>query len=476
MKFFRRRPALLPLVFCAAIFSTAARATVLWQDSSKVLAHENGAGTDILHAAAKRGPTASDTLYFKFHIDPLSDVGTEEYLAGLQFFENGAEKFGVGNSLKAYGYSAFKTAEQGTNNKVFGDVDLRSASPEAFEAGKFVTYELPRRGLGRTIVFKVQYVPGDDDKVTVWMNPDLTPGATEESQPEKLTTHFKANGKFDALHLRHNGSGGGWYFSDVEIATSFNDLIVPHFWQRLWFDALALLILFVGVVTTVRVVEKKKFQRQLLRAQQERALEQERSRIAQDLHDELGSMLTRLSLLGGLLNADKDNPEQVAAHAGKISQAADQTVRALEEIVWAVRPGSDSLQSLVEYLAHFANELFAEGPMRCRLDLPADVPPRTLPPEVRHNIFLIAKEALTNALKHAGGSVIQVQVKTDGQYFQMVIADDGKGFDVGAMATNTQRNGLGNMRRRAESVGGRLQMTSAPEQGARVEFTVDFTN
>src|SRR6185369_9707063 len=143
----------------------------------------------------------------------------------------------------------------------------------------------------------------------------------------------------------------------------------------------------------------------------ERALERERSRIARDLHDDLGSLLTRISLLSGLLQQEKDNPTQVEANAVKITQSANQTVRALEEIVWAVRPGSDSLQSLVEYLSHFGNELFAEGPIRCRLDLPAEVPAHPLPPDVRHNIFLIAKEALTNALKHAGGKVVHLQVK-----------------------------------------------------------------
>jgi signal transduction histidine kinase len=475
MKFFRRSPARWALIFGAAFFSTAAPATILWQASSQMLAHENGTGADVLRGAVHRTGTASDTLYFKFHMDPLSDVGTEEYLAGLQFFENDTEKFGVGNSLKAYGYSAFNTAEQGANNNVFGDVDLRSGSPEAFEAGKIVTYELPRRGQSRTLVFKVQYVPGGDDNVTVWMNPDLTPGATEENQPETLTTHFKANGKFTAVHLRHNGNGGGWYFSELEIATSFNDLIVPRFWQRLWFDGLLLLFLFAAAIATVRLVEKKKFQRRLQRAEQERALEQERSRIAQDLHDDLGSLLTRISLLGGLLKADKDSPEQTEAHAAKISQAADQTVRALEEIVWAVRPGSDSLQSLVEYIAHFATELFEEGSTRCRLDLPAEVPARPLPPDVRHNIFLIAKESLTNALKHANGSTVHLQVKTDGRTFKMIVADDGNGFDVGIMSANGHRNGLENMRRRAETVGGCLGVTSAPGQGSRVEFELNFS-
>ena len=155
----------------------------------------------------------------------------------------------------------------------------------------------------------------------------------------------------------------------------------------------------------------RRFRHRLRLLEQERALERERARIAQDLHDDLGSSLARLSLLSGLVKADKESPELVESHAAKISQSADQTVRALEEIVWAVRPGSDSLQSLVDYIAHFANELFEGDRARCRLDLPHDLPAQPLPPDVRHNIFLIVKEALTNALKHAAATEVRVQAK-----------------------------------------------------------------
>src|SRR6185437_12345950 len=226
-------------------------------------------------------------------------------------------------------------------------------------------------------------------------------GATEGNQPKGLTTQFRANAAFDEIHLRHSGLGRGWIFSDMAIATSFEDFITPHFWQQWWFDVLAIMLLLTVVGASVRVVEKKKFQSQLQRAEQERALERERARIARDLHDDLGSLLTRISLLGGLLRADKDNPVQVDAHAQKISQSADQTVRALEEIVWAVRPASDTLQGLIDYIAHFANELFDGHATRCRLDLPRDLPAIPVQPDIRHNIFLIVKEALNNALKHA---------------------------------------------------------------------------
>jgi len=456
--------------------ATPARAAILWSDPGPTLVHENGEGTDILHGTVKRDTASSDTLYFKFHVDPLSDVSSELYSAGFQLFEGDTERLGVGNSWKAWAYSAFNTDETGTNNQVPGDMDLHSASPESYEPGSFLEYELPRRGVGRTIVFKVQYVPDGDDLVTVWVHPDLASGATEASQPESLTTHFKADASFNQIHLRHQGGGDGWTFSDMAIATSFNDFIMPHFWERRWFIALGVFILLILTATIIRIVERRRFQYQLQHATQERALERERARIAQDLHDDLGSSLTRISLLSSLLQADKDNPDQVTFHAGKLSEAASQTVRALEEIVWAVRPGSDSLQSLVEYIAHFANELFENNPTRCRLDLPHDLPTKPLPPDVRHNIFLIVKEALTNALRHAGAKEVHVQAKVSADALEILVQDDGRGFEPSMPATEGRRHGLGNMHRRAETIGGTLELQSTSGKGTTVRLVVNLAD
>jgi len=302
----------------------------------------------------------------------------------------------------------------------------------------------------------------------------LGSGMTEDSQLNILTTHFRAKATFNQIRLRHGGGGEGWTFSDMAVATSFDDFIVPHFWQQWWFISLASVLLLSVVGITVRVVEKRKFQRQLQRAEQEHALERERGRIAQDLHDELGSSLTRIALLGELLRADKDQPAQVEAHAKKLAESADQSVRALEEIVWAVRPGNDTLQGLVDYIAHFATELFEGNTIRCRLDLPTELPAHTLLPDVRHNIFLIVKEGLTNVLKHADGSVVHLQIQAADEKLKVVIADDGKGFDPNATATNGERNGLENMRRRAAAVGGQLEVTSDPGKGTRMEFRMSF--
>jgi signal transduction histidine kinase len=312
--------------------------------------------------------------------------------------------------------------------------------------------------------------------VTVWVHPDLASGATEASQPESLTTHFKADALFDQIHLRHQGGGDGWTFSDMAIATSFNDFIVPHFWERRWFIALVVFLLLIWTAATIRLVERRRFQHQLQRATQGQALERERARIAQDLHDDLGSSLTRISLLSTLLQADKDKPDQVAFHAGKLSESADQTVRALEEIVWAVRPGSDSLQSLVEYIAHFANELFEDNPTRCRLDLPHDLPTKPLPPDVRHNIFLIVKEALTNALRHAGAKEVRVQAKVSADALEILVQDDGRGFEPSMPPMEGRRHGLGNMHRRAEAIGGTLELQSTPGKGTTVRLAVHLVD
>jgi len=457
-----------------------ARATILWSEPGARVVHETGKGVDILGGKVKRDDKAGDTLYFKFHVDPISDVDSEPYFAGMQFFEGNQERLGMGNALEAWGYSAFNTAQTGLSNHVSGEFNFNSAHPEPANLGLSWPYELVRKGHERTIVFKVQYVPGGDDVVTVWLEPDLGRGATEKNQPENITTTFHAKATFDEIRLRHErgpknpDAGNGWNFSDMAVATSFEDFVVVRFWQTWWFITLAASAVLVGVGTTVRVIERRKFRLQLQRAEQASALERERARIAQDLHDDLGSSLTRISLLSGLLRADKDHPDQVEAHAAKLIQSADQTVRALEEIVWAVRPRSDSLQSLVDYIAHFATELFEGTATRCRLDLPHDLPVRPLPPEVRHNIFLIVKEALTNALKHASAREVTVQAKVTSDVLEINIQDDGKGLDSQTPKVEGKRHGLENMRQRADTIGGAVSCQSSPGKGTCITFTVSL--
>jgi ligand-binding sensor domain-containing protein/signal transduction histidine kinase len=216
----------LPVVMVACMAAIPAHAVILWNDPDTTLVHENGEGTDILGGAVKRDDSANDTLYFKFHVDPLSDKDTEEYFAGFELFEGDAEQLGIGNAMKAWAYSAFIHANESSDtNNVAAYIDLHTLKPESATDATSGSYQYPRRGVGVTIVFKIQYVPGEDDLVTVWLNPDLGPGANEAYQPDALTTRFNANASFDEIRLRHSGRGGGWAFSDLAIATSFSDFV-----------------------------------------------------------------------------------------------------------------------------------------------------------------------------------------------------------------------------------------------------------
>ena len=188
----------------------------MWNDPEATLVHENGAGVDILGGAVKRDDSANDTLYFKFHVDPLSDKNSEEYFAGFELYEGDAERLGIGNALKAWAYSAFFHADEtGGPTILLAILTCIPQNPNLRLPAHSGSYQYPRRGVGVTIVFKIQYIPGEDDLVTVWFNPDLGPGANETYQPESLTTRFNVNASFDEIRLRHGGGGGGWVFSDL---------------------------------------------------------------------------------------------------------------------------------------------------------------------------------------------------------------------------------------------------------------------
>jgi len=210
----------------ALAWASSAGAVVLWSDLGPTLVRTNGAGADVLGGAVKRDDLANDTLYFKFHVDPLSDGATEPYFAALELYDGDTEQLGLGNALDAWAYSVLVHSDVlSGSNHVAGYMDLHSSKPTNPSGGTSANYQLPRRGVGVTLVFKVQYIPNENDLVTVWLDPDLGPGATEIAQPDTLITRFISKATFDGIRLRHGGNGEGWVFSDLAIATSFSDFV-----------------------------------------------------------------------------------------------------------------------------------------------------------------------------------------------------------------------------------------------------------
>jgi signal transduction histidine kinase len=140
--------------------------------------------------------------------------------------------------------------------------------------------------------------------------------------------------------------------------------------------------------------------------------------------------------------------------------------------VWTISPKNDTLASLCSYLCQFALEFFRHSTTRCRVLMAEDIPRAPLSPEMRHHLFLAAREALNNALKHARASEVQVVMHVENGELELAVRDDGSGFSVSA-AGHTERNGLRNMRARMEEIGGRFEIhTSAEGTVARLRLPV----
>ena len=255
------------------------------------------------------------------------------------------------------------------------------------------------------------------------------------------------------------------------MGASLSVVVQPPFWRTWWFLTGTTLALLGSIVGVVRYFSVQKLARQLAAARQREAVEKERARIARDVHDQLGANLTQLTLLGEMVEDDKNLPNEVEAHARQICLAARDTTRSLDEIVWTVNPANDTLEGVVNYICKYAQDYLAVAGLRSRLELPAQVPNAAIAPEVRHNVFLAAKEALTNVVRHAKATSVWLRLHLEPQRMTLEIADDGKGLAGMDQKRAATRSGLRNMEHRMRDVGGDFKMEPAPEGGVRVRLT-----
>ncbi|MBC8095663.1 MAG: ATP-binding protein [Akkermansiaceae bacterium] len=254
--------------------------------------------------------------------------------------------------------------------------------------------------------------------------------------------------------------------------------VMPYFWQTLWFRTLAgaTLVGFGGLL--VWWDSRRRTRRKFEQLERQKALEQERSRIAKDIHDDLGASLTRISMLSQSARGDVGNPPATDACLRQIYSTTGELTNAMAEIVWAVNPQHDTLDSLASYIQKFAHDFLKAANIRCRLDMPLDPPLWHLRAEVRHNVFLAFKEAVNNAVKHAGASEIRISLKVERAAFVLGVEDNGHGFEPGTKepggspGTHSFSSGLSNFQRRLHEIGGTCEISSAPGKGTKVQFFV----
>jgi signal transduction histidine kinase len=220
----------------------------------------------------------------------------------------------------------------------------------------------------------------------------------------------------------------------------------------------------------VRRFTQQRLRRRLADAERRRALEGERARIAQDIHDDLGAGLAQIAMLSELAQNAGLEAAAVRAHLDEIYTRAHAAGRALDEIVWAINPAHDSAEDLVGYLARFTQDYLHLARIRFRLDVPASLPEIRLTSGQRHQIFLAAKEAIHNAARHSSANEIILKVRVENGSLSITVRDDGCGF------TDTEKTlqgrGSASMRARMEKIGGQFQRCTSPGLGASINLVL----
>ncbi len=287
------------------------------------------------------------------------------------------------------------------------------------------------------------------------------------------------------------GSGGnrtnGMEVANFELllnsAADIRVLVRPPFWtlQRMLIVVSGLVGVLSLALVWIRLLQHKVQQRtaelqnevhEREQAQRQRALAQERARIARDLHDDLGSSLTEITMLATASPGLKLPAEEATERMETIAGKSRTLVHALDEIVWAVDPERDTLASVARYLASYAEEYLAGLNVACRVQIPNSFPEQVVSGEVRHHLFLAVKEALNNAVRHGRASEIGFRIRILEDRLWILISDNGSGFDTFG---HSNGYGLSNLRNRLEHLHGQCELESSPGSGTTVSLQLPLS-
>ena len=238
--------------------------------------------------------------------------------------------------------------------------------------------------------------------------------------------------------------------------TTLSIIIDPPFWRTWWFIALSLITISAILYALYRY-----------RINQLIQLQKVRNRIATDLHDDIGSTLTNISILSELSRKNMQNPEETRNFLNRISEEVYFSNQALDDIVWSINTSNDTLEQTVARMRRYAAEMFDGANISYALQLDEEFEQYKLNMDQRRDCFLLFKEAINNIYKHAHAKNVSIKVWVDRNQLFMEIKDDGKGFDT---SLDTNRNGIKNMQSRIKKWRGSIKIKSGEDKGTCTEL------
>ncbi len=265
------------------------------------------------------------------------------------------------------------------------------------------------------------------------------------------------------LHVIASNNDGVWNNEGLRLQIE----ITPPFWMTWYFRSIMIAVLLISLIIIVRFISTRKLRKQLAFIEQQREIENIRSRISRDIHDEIGSGLTRISVLGEMMKTDITNKkENVSTTINKIIASSREITGNLSEIVWTINPQYDNLQSLLSYMRNYINKCFEDSSIECTIIFPSKVSPIQIHPDIKRNIFLVLKESLNNIMKHSKAKNVAISFEINEKKFKLTIADDGIGF----MENNKNEfgNGIKNIQTRMNDIKASCKIISTPGKGTTI--------
>lgn len=274
-----------------------------------------------------------------------------------------------------------------------------------------------------------------------------------------LVTYTNLNEGEYLFRVKAANNDGIWN----ETGTHLQIRVIPNINKR-WYFKPALILLAVFITTGIT----------RYRHRQRNRLEAFRESLARDLHDEMGSTLSSIRFFSeyakSQLHNDQNDVNQLLT---RISRSASALSESMQDIVWAMKRKNDQLEDLGTRMTEFGLRLLESRDIAFKTKIAPGFSGKSLSPEVRRNLYLIFKEAVNNAAKYAHASEVELllQEKRKG-HILLRISDNGRGFNLHELAASTGGNGLQNMHKRAEQIGGELQILSGTNAGTVVELLV----
>ena len=269
--------------------------------------------------------------------------------------------------------------------------------------------------------------------------------------------------------LKVSNNEGVWNETPLQMKI----VILPPFYQTWWFRMLVIACSISLIFLSARLYVKQKIRSKTRELEKQQALYRERLRISKDVHDDLGSGLSKISLIAGMVQSRTHGDALLDNDIKQISNVSRELVDNMHDLIWVLNPENTTLEQLVSRLREYCADYLENMPIKVTLHFPDAVPTLRILSEGQRNIFLTTKEAINNCIKHAEASEISIVLTVNAGILKISVTDNGNGFDMAHLKGSG--NGLRNMKQRIELIGGSFVITTLPG-GTTITMSIPFEN